>query len=279
MIGRLRAGLRWLANAFLARFGALLLCFGLGLFLLGAGVQTLRVWQLSAAERTNVEPDFAASLAVEPGAGLGAGGLWVAPNRIPPAELGSLVPSDPDATFPVEAQPAPTAAPVLPDRIVIPAIDVDSPVVEVGWEARIVSGGAEDSVWQTADFAAGYHQGSAPLGQAGNTVISGHNNIQGSVFQDLHTLEPGAVIYLYAGDRRWAYAVEHSFIVWEEGASAARRRANAHWIEPTPDERLTLVSCYPPWGNSHRVIIVARPAADPVAEVSESVVTTGFAAP
>jgi sortase A len=39
------------------------------------------------------------------------------------------------------------------------------------------------------------------------------------------------------------------------------RRKNAQWIMPTGDERLTLVTCWPyEWpGNSHRVIVVARP--------------------
>ncbi|MEZ4639863.1 MAG: sortase [Caldilineaceae bacterium] len=46
--------------------------------------------------------------------------------------------------------------------------------------------------WNTAAYAAGYHEGSALLGQAGNTVISGHNNIDGAVFQNLYQIQPGA---------------------------------------------------------------------------------------
>jgi len=38
------------------------------------------------------------------------------------------------------------------------------------------------------------------------------------------------------------------------------RRQNARWIAPTTDERLTLVTCWPYTGNSHRLIIVAKPA-------------------
>ncbi len=37
------------------------------------------------------------------------------------------------------------------------------------------------------------------------------------------------------------------------------RLKNAQWMQPTPDERLTLISCWPYWTNTHRVIIVARP--------------------
>jgi sortase A len=37
------------------------------------------------------------------------------------------------------------------------------------------------------------------------------------------------------------------------------RLQNAQWIQPTTDERLTLVTCWPYNDNSHRLIIVARP--------------------
>jgi sortase A len=39
------------------------------------------------------------------------------------------------------------------------------------------------------------------------------------------------------------------------------RIANAKWIQPTSDERLTLVTCWPYTNNTHRLIIVARPLA------------------
>jgi sortase A len=39
-----------------------------------------------------------------------------------------------------------------------------------------------------------------------------------------------------------------------------QRLANALWIMPSKDERLTLITCYPYDSNTHRLIIVARPA-------------------
>lgn len=191
---------------------------------------------------------------------------------------GGAAPADPAATeraaLSVEALLAtagvparlPSATPDLrrpgpvPDWIRIPSLGVDSPVLPVGWTDPDQ---AEDGSvqWRTADFGAGLHAGSARLGEAGNTVISGHNNIGGAVFRRLAELAPGDTITLGAGGRDWTYTVERRFIVPEEDASEARRRANAGWIESSPDERVTLVSCYPPWGNSHRVIVVARPKA------------------
>jgi hypothetical protein len=40
-------------------------------------------------------------------------------------------------------------------------------------------------------FAAGFHVNSAPLGEIGNTVISGHHNAYGEVFAKLYLLEAG----------------------------------------------------------------------------------------
>jgi len=148
---------------------------------------------------------------------------------------------------------------VPPERIIIPSLHLDRSVVEIGWEVELVDNDALRSVWQTAAHAAGFHRGSAPLGGAGNTVISGHNNIDGAVFAELHKLEPGARVTLAGDNVRREYEVELNFVVRETGAPREQRLENARWIGPTPDERLTLVTCYPPWGNTHRTIVVARP--------------------
>jgi sortase (surface protein transpeptidase) len=50
------------------------------------------------------------------------------------------------------------------------------------------------------------------------------------------------------------------FILPERGVSDEQRRQNAQWIMPTNVERLTLVTCWPYTGNSHRVIVVAEPS-------------------
>jgi sortase A len=150
----------------------------------------------------------------------------------------------------------------VPDRIAIPSLGLDDGVRPVGW-THVFNGQEAANVWETANYAAGYHTNSAPPGTPGNTVVSGHNNIAGSVFKDLHELKPGNRVYLYVGDNRHVYEVEASFIVQEAGASAEQRLDNAQWIEPTVDERLTLVSCYPPWSNTHRSIVIAKPVGGP----------------
>jgi sortase A len=97
-------------------------------------------------------------------------------------------------------------------------------------------------------------------GQHGNIVLTGHHNIDGKVFRGLVNLKVGDEITLRTADgRTWAYTVSDSIIVPEKYASEEQRRQNAHYIEQTADDRLTLVTCWPANNNTHRQIIIARP--------------------
>jgi sortase A len=147
----------------------------------------------------------------------------------------------------------------LPDRIVVPAIHLDTPVVELGWSSRSGKAGQVFSEWDVADFAAGWHKNSARPGYGSNVVLSGHNNIKGAVFRELDQLRRGDVALLYVGDETYEYTVDDVLIVPEKYATPEQRRQNAAWIAPTNEERLTLVSCWPRDDNSHRIIVIASP--------------------
>jgi len=160
-------------------------------------------------------------------------------------------------------RPSRLAATRPPDRIVADSIGLDAPVVPVGQKIVDVDGQAT-AVWEVAEYAAGWHKGSALPGQAGNIVLSGHHNIKGEVFRHLEHLQPGDTIVLYADGWPFRYMVQLRMIVKEKGEPLAVREENARWIGPFPDERLTLVACWPYTSNTHRVIVVARPADVPV---------------
>lgn len=163
------------------------------------------------------------------------------------------------AVAPAEIGAPQPAADSPPTRIRIPKIRVDADVVEVGYEVRQENGRAV-TVWKVADFAAGFHRGSAYPGHAGNTVIAGHNNIRGRVFRYLLNLQPGDDIYLYVGRQEFHYTVNQVLLVEETGVPEEIQRENARWIEPTEDERLTLVGCWPFIKPDHRVVVVANPS-------------------
>ena len=158
--------------------------------------------------------------------------------------------------IPPAATPAPSAAGTTPSRIVIQAIQLDAPVETVGWHVE-----RGTSVWDVPDRrAAGWLKTSALAGQPGNTVLDGHHNIKGEVFRYLVNLKPNDTIDLYAGGKVYHYAVTEKHILPDRDQPLQVRIANAQWIQPTADERLTLVTCWPYTNNTHRLIIVARPA-------------------
>jgi LPXTG-site transpeptidase (sortase) family protein len=175
------------------------------------------------------------------------------PQPTPPPT--ATVPSPVTATA---TAPAPNLAVATrpPSRIVAPSIGLDSPIVPVNVLKDTKTGVLS---WQTTDFAVGYHAGSAYPGQRGNTVLSGHHNIAGKVFEHLYELKEGDQLLLYDDQVAYRYVVTDSFIVPERGASDEQRQQNARWIMPTSDERVTLVTCWPATDNSHRVIVVAHP--------------------
>ena len=209
----------------------------------------------SAASRTSEEFDPAVM-------------VFMAPPPTGTPETSALVPDVASAAVSnsVNSQiiePAKTAQPDqdrTPTRLVIPAIELDAPVEPVGWYMAEIRNSEPVNVWAVPDyFAAGWLKTSAPVGLPGNTVLDGHHNILGMVFKDLVKLVVGDLITLYAGDLKYVYRVEQRLILEEVGQSVAIRQANAQYIYPTADERLTLVTCWPRTSNTHRLIIIALP--------------------
>jgi sortase A len=120
-------------------------------------------------------------------------------------------------------------------------------------------GGEQATEWEVPLDDAGFHKESAYPGHSGNTAITGHHNMGREVFRHLIDLEIGDEVILYVHEIAYRYLVSDKMLLLEKGASEAQRRENARWIAPTYDERLTLVTCWPYSGNSHRLIVVARP--------------------
>jgi sortase A len=149
-----------------------------------------------------------------------------------------------------------------PDRVVAPAIHLDSTVAPIGWHA-VTENGQSYSVWEVADNVVGWHKTSSYPGQKGNLVLNGHHNIKGEVFRHLVDLEVGDQITVYAQGKAYTYAVSEKHILKEKGESAEVRLQNARWIAPTSDERLTMVTCWPYTSNTHRLVVLARPISPP----------------
>jgi sortase A len=137
----------------------------------------------------------------------------------------------------------------------------------MGWQIVSDAAGNRTTEWVIPDNAAGHHLDSAAPGTAGNVVISGHNNIGGAVFapisldqdQAAPQLVPGSTITVFADDgQQYVYQVQKVDRVAEENVPLTQRLANARYLEPTREPTLTLITCWPPDGFSHRIIVVAN---------------------
>jgi len=147
-----------------------------------------------------------------------------------------------------------------PTRIVVETIGLDAPVIEMDWQLQ-ERWGELVSEWNMPDNEAGWHRNSALPGEGSNVVISGHNNsLGGRVFARLEELSAGDRVILWndRGDS-FGYEVREKKYIRTLGASEETQELLRVLIEPTPTEQLTLITCWPNWTNTHRLIIIADP--------------------
>jgi sortase A len=129
----------------------------------------------------------------------------------------------------------PTQGPTQAQRVVIPAINVDAPVVQGdGWE-QLKKGVAQ-------------RIGTPDPGQAGNAVLSAHNDIFGEIFRRLDELAPGDEIYLYTAGQVFTYVVTGTRVVGPTEVGV---------MDATPHPSVTLISCYPYLVDNQRIVIRA----------------------
>lgn len=160
---------------------------------------------------------------------------------------------------------------VAPVRISIPTIDLTADIIHAT-SKEIIQGEKTYIQWLAPDeYAVGWHFDSAFLGEPGNTVLNGHHNVFGKVFENLDKLVSGDEIFIYGNDLHvYTYVVSNTMILPERDVSLEERLENARWILPSEDERITLITCWPYFSNTHRLIIVASPlGSDPIPITNE----------
>ena len=149
----------------------------------------------------------------------------------------------------------------IPTRIIAKSIELDAPVVAMGWDVD-EEGGKIVTEWQVPEDEAAWHRNSGAPGGGSNVVISGHNNSAGGrIFANLEELKIGDKIIVrnMEGDT-FQYEVKDKKLVRTLGASQQTLDFLETMVKPTPTEQLTLITCWPSWSNTHRVIITAIPS-------------------
>jgi LPXTG-site transpeptidase (sortase) family protein len=170
----------------------------------------------------------------------------------------------PQATPSTGAQPspspeAPPIIPRIPEQILIPAINVEAPIEPVSTFPMEVGSRTYEVWFAPRGYVAGWHDTSAMLGEQGNLVLNGHHNTRGEVFRDLIDLEVGDRVIISGDGLVREFQVVETLLFKERWERAGTRIENARWIEPTTDERVTLVTCWPYESNTHRLLIIAMP--------------------
>ncbi|NPV56005.1 MAG: sortase [Anaerolineae bacterium] len=201
-----------------------------------------------------------------------AASVTPSPTLPPPHLEHNRTPSAPAATAQSTAAPSPTTFPQelpelaralygdrLPTWVAIPALTLKAPVVPVGWTA-------EDDIdladlrWDSPEASVGWViESGLPGAGSGNTLLYGHNNIHSSIFRDLYTLQPGDVVILTNGQGDWRYSVDSVQVLPVE-SSPADKMIYAAALKDSLAPRLTIIACYPPDGNTHRVLVTAFPS-------------------
>lgn len=99
-------------------------------------------------------------------------------------------------------------------------------------------------------FGPGHVHGTARPNEPGNSVIAGHRD---SSFAFLSGLRVGDRLTLRSVDRTRDYAVRAAFAV---------DRTDLRWLDQTPGDRLTLITCYPFGklsGGTERFVVLLEP--------------------
>jgi sortase A len=201
-----------------------------------------------------------------------------APTAVLPAPIVSIthapapaeIPPSPAAPTPAPARsvtsgPAALAEQLFSGRLIrqisIPAIRVYSPVVPVGWRVDFDESYQSGSLeWDSPGPDVGWVVTSALPDEDGNILLYGHNNLYVEVFKRLAELQPGDRVTLETQTRTWEYVVWKVLKLPVLGANAEQAAAYQRYLQPTSEARLTLISCWPPLSNTHRVVVLARPA-------------------
>jgi hypothetical protein len=148
-----------------------------------------------------------------------------------------------------------------PVQLRIPAINLDVPIIAMGWRLAMVNG-ERSTVWDVPYEEAGWHINSAGAGAAGNTLVTGRQLGGTAVFAPLALgqVAPGQEVLLSDGDGvTFVYRVaEVTEPVAVTGATAQELAQAEAYFAPSDDARLTLVTGWPEFTTTHRIFVVAE---------------------
>ncbi|MFF4832416.1 class E sortase [Streptomyces sp. NPDC001315] len=155
----------------------------------------------------------------------------------------------PTATPSASSAPAPT-----PYRSGRPFAIMYIPRLGFTWNKPVLEGTATG----TLKKGLGHYAGTAQLGQTGNFSVAGHRRTYGDPFKDFPELRGGDAVVLTDGTTWFTYRIDKG--------PYKTVPTDVEVIDPVPRKSgytragryLTLTTCDPEWGHSHRLIVWAH---------------------
>ncbi|MEW1612107.1 MULTISPECIES: class E sortase [unclassified Streptomyces] len=160
------------------------------------------------------------------------------------------------------APPAPSASP-SPYRDGKPFATMRVPRFGAGWEWPVL----ENTEARTLRKGLGHYSGTARPGERGNFAVAGHRRTYGDPFKDFPKLRPGDAVIVNDGRTRFTYRIArkpYRTVPTDTAVVAPVPRRSGF---EGPGRYLTLTTCEPEWGSSHRLVAWAHlDATRPVSE-------------
>ncbi|MFJ8823870.1 class E sortase [Streptomyces sp. NPDC102467] len=116
----------------------------------------------------------------------------------------------------------------------------------------------EDTKVGTLKRGLGHYAGTAQLGQKGNFAVAGHRRTYGDPFKDFPKLGPGDAVVLTDGTTWFTYRIDtkpYRTLPSDVAVIDSVPRKSGY---DEPGRYLTLTTCEPEWGHSHRLIVWAH---------------------
>lgn len=166
------------------------------------------------------------------------------------------------AQEPTALSPGPSPSPA-PYRDGKPFATLHIPRLGSGWEWPVL----ENTEARTLQKGLGHYSGTARPGETGNFAVAGHRRTYGDPFKDFPRLRPGDAVIVNDGTTWFTYRiakVPYRTVPTDTAVvDPVPRRSGFEG----PGRYLTLTTCEPEWGSSHRLIAWAHlDATRPVSE-------------
>ncbi|MFF2850077.1 class E sortase [Streptomyces sp. NPDC058001] len=148
-------------------------------------------------------------------------------------------------------EPAPRPAPYVNGK---PFAVMYIPRLGFTWNKPVLQGTGTD----TLKKGLGHYSGTAQLGQEGNFAVAGHRRTYGDPFKDFPRLRRGDAVVLTDGTTWFTYRIDkgpYKTLPTDVAVIDPVPRASGY---SGPGRYLTLTTCEPEWGHSHRLIVWAH---------------------